>query len=113
MKTMTLEWLRAWWRSRGRVSQQFLVQDGGLLPRFWGVAWVDYARRHAVVLPLPFNLVARAGWVLSCWARGHYLKTTRGERLLEVAREEGRQEERRKRWAGDTASASKRSKGQP
>lgn len=36
------------------------IDQGGLLPRFYGVAWFDDWRTHsAVCLPVPINVLAR------------------------------------------------------
>lgn len=37
---------------------RFVIDEGERLPRGWGVAWFQQARRAAVVLPVPINLVA-------------------------------------------------------
>ena len=34
------------------------INQGGLLPRFYGVAWVDWYRDQAICLPLGLNLAA-------------------------------------------------------
>lgn len=61
--------MKAWWRSRGRVSRHFLIKDGGIIPRWFGVAYFDPVTMTALVLPIPLNLgvgIARRAW---CWCK--------------------------------------------
>ena len=41
------------------------IEEGGMLPRFYGIAWWTFYQRRAVCMPVPFNMVARVlrdGW---------------------------------------------------
>jgi hypothetical protein len=54
------------------------VNEGFVLPRFYGVAWFDCMRRQAVCLPMPLNFivgVARSSWY---WAKHGYLEQLSG-----------------------------------
>jgi hypothetical protein len=50
-----------------RVSQYFLCREGNRLPWGWGIAWYELWSAHAVVLPIPINIVA--GWWMRLWWR--------------------------------------------
>lgn len=45
------------------------VQLGEAIPRGYGVAWVRYCAPTAVLLPIPFNLMAGALYRLCHWVR--------------------------------------------
>ncbi|WP_305821379.1 hypothetical protein [Massilia brevitalea] len=67
------------------------IAQGEILPRFYGVAWVDWYRDQAVCLPLGFNLLA------AC-ARGLFYSIKNAGRLVRVnprdAYEQGRRDGR-------------------
>ena len=46
-----------------------VVRQGELLPPWYGVAWVDYARDVAVCMPVPLNAVAGAVRAAYLWVR--------------------------------------------
>jgi len=56
MKRFLVPWLR----SRGWVARRFLIPDGGILPRWFGIALWDPIERRALVLPIPLNVVVGA-----------------------------------------------------
>lgn len=39
------------------ISQIRLVEEGGMIPKGYGVAWVKYDTCHAVCYPIPLNLL--------------------------------------------------------
>jgi hypothetical protein len=35
------------------------VDHGGIIPNGWGVAWREWNRDAVLIMPVPFNLIAR------------------------------------------------------
>jgi hypothetical protein len=53
---------------RKRLSIVKIVSNGLPLPRFYGVAWLDWRGMYAICLPVPLNLVAacaRGVWIFA------------------------------------------------
>lgn len=72
------------------------IREGESMPRFSGVAWHRPESRTAVVLPMPFHIVARLGrnayyWLMFCCAKPSRLEQIKLQ-ALEAGRVEGRTE---------------------
>ena len=48
------------------------VEVGGLIPAWYGVAWVRFDVEKAVCLPMPFNVLAAVVRALAIWMRYGY-----------------------------------------
>lgn len=47
------------------------VSMGEMVPRFYGVAWIEYRSHNAICLPVPLNLPAallRRFWLFLCFS---------------------------------------------
>lgn len=65
------------WRGWRVVMDNFLVHEGELLPRGYGVAWREYDRDCSVVMPIPLNLIAGSLRRLWHWLRWGWVKNSR------------------------------------
>lgn len=51
------------------------INEGQMLPAFYGIAWYEDYRREAVCLPIPLNLVATIGREIWFALRGGFRAT--------------------------------------
>lgn len=63
-----------------KLSMQKMIMDGEMIPRGYGLAWVDHASYHMICLPFPINHIARE--IRAWWHRVRNVEITDGEKSL-------------------------------
>jgi hypothetical protein len=71
-----------------KISRNVYV--GEMLPKFYGIAYLDYQRDYAFAYPVPINLIVRFGrWL---WYEIVRYRPMKLDKLLHEAYEKGRSE---------------------
>ena len=82
---------RGWikWRGWTVVVDHFLIRQGQVLPRGYGVAWRQHYRDCSVCMPVPLNVLA--GWTrrLWHWLRFGYVKDSMRDAMVGRAYDRG------------------------